>query len=222
MNQERITRNLERLKSFVSGRYGCGWMFDEIARMVYEHIVFYRPALVVHTGYLWGKSSLVILEALRDTAVWETGDTQQKGDKYFFDFTKAHAPALEAAPVLTAVDPNKHKLPIDKGVEFLKVEYGNFRFYHQTSADFFAENLETLRKEFAGRTCAAVIDGDHSESGCRADLESAMRLGCRLILVDDTIWIPRLGEVAEECALRGGYNFVNHAVYNGLAVLAKR
>lgn len=222
MNEQRLIKNLARLKSFVRGSYGCGWMFDGVARMVYELAVFYRPALVIQTGYLWGKSSLVILEALSDRTAWETGDLQDKGDKYFYDFTAANVPEPLASPRLISIDPNKHRLPVAEGVKFLRETYGNFELREETSKAFFEREAEKIRAGYSGQTILGVVDGDHSEEGCRLDLENFAGMGCRVIAVDDTAWIPHIGELAEDFAHRNGYYFINHRLYNGLGILVKR
>jgi predicted O-methyltransferase YrrM len=48
------------------------------------------------------------------------------------------------------------------------------------------------------------IDGDHSEAGCRADLELALRSGARWALVDDTIYIPAVRRAVEAFAAEHG------------------
>jgi hypothetical protein len=56
-------------------------MVDETCWLLHGLIRFYRPSLVIQTGHLWGKSALVVLEALRwqpfdRTTGWETRSTR--------------------------------------------------------------------------------------------------------------------------------------------------
>ena len=54
------------LRQTTGGSIGTGWMHDEVCWLLHGLIRFYRPTLVIQTGHLWGKSALVVLDALDD------------------------------------------------------------------------------------------------------------------------------------------------------------
>lgn len=222
MNIGRINKNLAILKGYVHGQYGCGWMNDDISRIIYEFVVFYQPHLVIQTGYLWGKSSLMILEALRDSAVLETGDSIEKIDVAVANFINAHCPRVSKNARLITVDPNVFNLPIEEGVEFLKREYGNFELTIETSQNFFKKNARKICAEYKGSTILGVIDGDHNYEGCLTDLINCDLTGCKIILVDDTLWIPYIGRLSERFARQRGYYYLNLKLYNGIGILIKK
>ena len=64
------------LRKTTGGSIGTGWMHDEVCWLLHGLIRFYRPSLVIQTGHLWGKSALVVLDALEEhrliAAAWGT------------------------------------------------------------------------------------------------------------------------------------------------------
>ena len=66
----------------------------------------------------------------------------------------------------------------------------------------------------------AIIDGDHSETMARADMEGVLGLNLPFIFLDDTTWIPHLGALARDFAARHAYQILNLPLYNGVCLLA--
>ena len=220
-----LAASVERLKRVTGASKSCGWMFDEVAFLLYSLVKFYKPEVVIQTGHLWGKSACVVLEALTDGFLAERGGletVEQNADKKFATFVKEHSPRPSAAPRMISIDPWPHLMdvaaPYD-GIELLKqLHPGRFEFHKMKSGDFFQQFKEDLR----GQRVMGIVDGDHTPEGCLLDLENFARLNCMLILVDDTLWLPELKTTTETFAAKHGYNFLNLDLYNGVGVLTRK
>ena len=220
-----LAASVERLKRVTGASKSCGWMFDEVAFLVYALVKFHKPELVIQTGHLWGKSACVVLEALTDGFLGERGgleQTPQDADRKFATFVREHSPRQTSPPRVISVDPWPHLMdvaaPYD-GVELLKRHYpGRFEFFKMKSGQFFEEFTEDV----SNLRVMGIVDGDHTPEGCLLDLKHFGRLRCGLILVDDTNWLPELRRVTESFAGEYGYDFLNLNLYNGLGVLQRR
>jgi cephalosporin hydroxylase len=226
-NQEylpRLSKRINLLREITGGSQSCGWMFDELAFLMYGLVKFYKPKLVIQTGHLWGKSALVILEALNDDLFVNTflEEKEQNADPQFTKFVMTHKPLLSNSKFIS-IDPCPLDVPkSDKGIEQLGNWYSNFAFYKMTSDCFFRENLERLQSEFAESRVMGIVDGDHTAQGCFNDLENLFSLKAGLIVVDDTIWLPQLSLVAKNFASKREYHLLNLPFYNGIAILLGR
>lgn len=219
MNIKRLTTNVEYLKRKQENLdYPCNWMHDEVAHLVYSYVLYYHPDLVIHTGFLWGKSSAVILEALVSIAPALEGQPFGK-DIECEDFISKHSrPALEGK--LIAVDPNIFNLDIRDSLVYLSNQF-DFDFYKMESKDFFSKHSNKISKSYKDKLIMGIVDGDHTEQGCERDLAGLHNLNAKVILVDDTIWLPYLDAVCREFAYKWGYDYINHRLYTGLGVLIK-
>lgn len=220
----RLRERVNLLREITGGSRSCGWMFDETAFLLYGLVKFYKPQLVIQTGHLWGKSALFVLEALNDGLFTHNflEEKEQSADARFTRFVISHKPLVYSSQFIS-IDPN----PIDvpdwrKGIEQLRDWYDNFAFYEMTSDEFFHENQEWLRSKSSGSRIMGIVDGDHSPQGCLNDLDNLGELNAGLIIVDDTIWLPQLGKVAKQFASSRGYQFLDFAFYNGVAILVGR
>lgn len=188
-------------------------MCDEVAAFITALVRFHRPEVVIQTGHLWGKSSLAVLEGF-DLAEPLEG-TPRGGDVAFTAFVEKNRP-IPSTQKLISIDP----LPMDvphsgRGVLWLQERYGSaFEFHKCKSTDFF----RTFKTD---KRLMGIVDGDHTDDGCKRDIESLAALNATAIIVDDTLWLPSLKHVARSAAARLGYTFAHHAVYNGIAVLTK-
>ncbi len=217
-----LASSIERLKRVTGGSRNCGWMCDEVAFLLYAMVKFFKPEVLIQTGHLWGKSATVVLEAMTDGFLAERGGLEtefQNADQKFATFLKEHSPIKPRSPRVISVDPEPMGVEHwHAGVELLQKSYpGAFQFKQMTSAAFFADFQEDL----SGQRLMGIVDGDHSPEGCRFDLEHLARLNAKVILVDDTNWLPKLKPVAESFARERGYNFINLDLYNGVGLLTK-
>lgn len=212
MNLPRIQSTIATLKGTIDPRACCGWMRDEVCLLLYSLVAFYRPSLVIQIGHLWGKSAAVILEAMRDETVFEERNGADSGDQVFRKFVDARTPTTKTGIVMS-LDPN----PQCEAVTVLMQEHGEaFQFVPMTSDEFFREYAVP-----EGLTILGIVDGDHSPAACCRDIENLAKVGAKVIVVDDTLWLPDLCTVAKDAAARLGYSFQNHPVYNGVGVLVK-
>lgn len=203
----------QHLRSITGGSTNCGWMCDEVAAFITALVRFHRPEVVIQTGHLWGKSSLAVLEGF-DLAEPLEG-TPKGGDTGFVAFVDERRP-FPSTQRLISIDPEPMGVPHwQAGVDWLKAEYGRaFEFRQCKSTEFF-------RDFHTDKRLMGIIDGDHTDDGCKRDIESLAALNAELIVVDDTLWLPTLKHVAKAAADMLEYNFAHHAVYNGIAVLTK-
>jgi len=217
-----LARHVNELRRITGGSETCGWMQDEIAFLLYALVKWYKPDLVVQTGHLWGKSASVVLDALNDgflTGESAIEDEPQWADKVFSAFVDSNRPR-PGAPRFLSVDPCPLSVSHSaEGIAHLQRLHPNFTFYPMSSDVFFKQHCAALAREFAGKRILAIIDGDHSLTGCLYDIDNAWRLGAGLIFLDDTRWIPYIGKVAHSFAARRGYQRIDLSLYNGIAVL---
>lgn len=206
-----------KLQDITGGSVNTGWMCDEVCRLLYALVQFYRPQVVIQTGHLWGSSALVVLDAIRNT----DDSYEPTGDPAFDSFVRGNSPPRHGMCEVHSIDPNPAGVPEwAKGNALLGSEYPNFNFHRMGSSEWFRHARILYRLE--GRRVMGVVDGDHSEEGCRGDLEGLNDLGAGLIIVDDTCWIPDIGRVASEFASLVGYDYLNLPWYNGVGILVKR
>jgi hypothetical protein len=221
-----LATSVERLKRVTGGgSKSCGWMFDEVAFLLYSLVKFYKPDLVIQTGHLWGKSACVVLEALTDGFLAGRGgleEVAQNADKKFATFVREHSPISSAAPRMFSIDPWPHLMDIESaydGVEMLKRQYpGQFEFFKMKSGQFFEE----FKQDISGLRLMGIVDGDHTPEGCLLDLKHFARLNAEAIVVDDTNWLPELKEVTVNFAREANYTLMNFDLYNGVGFLARK
>jgi hypothetical protein len=202
-------------------------MYDEVAFLLYSLVKFYKPALIVQTGHLWGKSACMMLEAITDgflTGTRKIEEEEQNGDLQFSRFVQANAPTLDGDPRVISVDPGPLNVPRSvQGTEYLQSRYPKaFEFHQIPSGEFFRSCGDRLRKQFHGKRILGVVDGDHSAQGCIQDLIALEDLGAGLIFLDDVTWLPHLGSVGKTFARKYGYDLLRLPLYNGVAVLMRR
>jgi hypothetical protein len=220
-----LAANVERLKRITGASKSCGWMYDEVAFLLYGLVKFYKPDVVIQTGHLWGKSACVVLEALTDGFLGARGgleEFEQNQHEKFNTFVRERSPKQCPAPRMISIDPWPHLMDVAhpyEGIELMKRLYpGQFEFHKVKSGDFFQQFTENL----SGQRVMGIVDGDHTPEGCLLDLENFARLRAVLILVDDTLWLPELKTTTEKFAAEHGYNFLNLDLYNGMGVLTRK
>lgn len=221
-----LDEKVQALRALTGGSKSCGWVYDEIGFLLYSLIKFYKPALVVQTGHLWGKSACIMLEALTDGFLTGTAcldPSKQSADERFSEFVAAHAPSPYDIPKVISVDPGPLDVPNPYGgIEHLKQEYpGHFEFYNLPSHEFFRVYGRSLRSQFENKRILGVVDGDHSPNGCLDDLINMRALGAGMIFVDDTRWLPYIGTLSKAFAGKYGYGFLELPHYNGVAILQR-
>lgn len=203
----------QELREITGGSTTCGWMCDEVAAFIGSLVRFYRPELVIQTGHLWGKSALTVLEAFGPAETLE--GRPEGGDTAFIAFVDKRRPQ-PTKQKLISIDP----LPMDvphsgRGIAWLSERYGDaFEFHKCKSRDFF--RTFTTDKRVMG-----IIDGDHTDAGCKADIEALAALNAELIVVDDTLWLPTLARVAHGASTINGYYFSHFPHYNGIGLLTR-
>ena len=215
----RLADRINTLKEATGASATCGWMFDEVAIMLYALVKMFRPGLVIQTGHLWGKSACVVLEALTDGQRLE--EQIQAADTAFAGFVTRRTSPIPADAKLISVDPNPSGVnDWQAGVVMLKSWYGaNFEFVQKASWDWFADT----QADFAdGRRLMGIVDGDHSERVCADDIANLARVGAGLILIDDTEWIGALEFVSRRMAETCGYDMINLPWINGLALMVRK
>lgn len=213
---------METLKAATGASKHCGWMRDEVAFFLHSLIHLYRPELVIQTGHLWGKSALVVLDALQDIhyGVSIYGCAAQTGDKKFDEFVDSNAPKRTNG-VLMSMDPEPYHVEhSDAGMALLKQWYGeSFLFIKERSEDVFGK--ESWEQLVRGKMIFGIVDGDHTVEGCRNDIESLARLQAECIFVDDTSWIPELRGVCEAFAMGSVYDCATIKWMNGVTLLTR-
>lgn len=219
MNIKRLIGNVEKLKEYQKDKsYYCNWMKDGLAYFVYSLVLLYKPDVVVHTGFLWGKSSAFILEALNSVETPIESDIYGR-DVDCTDFVNKNTPSAKAGKLI-AVDPNIFSLDTKSATELLESQF-DFEFYNMKSTDYFEIHSASLLNSYNGKTILGVVDGDHTDTGCMLDLVNLHNIGCRIMLVDDTSWLPNLNKVCIEFAEAHNYMYNNYDLYSGLGVLVK-
>lgn len=221
-----LVQHVRELRRITGGSLGCGWMNDELALTVYSLVKWFKPELVVQTGHLWGKSAMVVLESLNDGFLTPKSPLEtepQEADRAFTKFRNSNRPMDTAQAKFISVDPCPSEVPrSEDGINYLKGLHPNFEFHQTMSTDFFAAHGERLANEYANQRILGIVDGDHTYWGCLLDLEGFARLGARMILVDDTMWLPYIGRAAKVFARRNGYQYLDLTWYNGVGILFKQ
>ncbi len=191
-------------------------MVDGICWLLHGLVRYYKPDVIIQTGHLWGKSALVMLDAMAGGQL----ETDQSSDPAFSEYVREHDPGHRSSPILHSIDPEPKSVPNwNAGVKFLSDLYPTSFCYHPITSKAFFENLVT--ESDSHDRIMGVVDGDHSVSGCKADIASLASLGAELIVIDDTGWIAALAGVSMEAAERYGYRMMDFPLYNGVMVLMK-
>jgi len=219
----RFPEAVSELRTLTGGSLNCGWMYDEVAFFLYSLVKFYKPALIVQTGHLWGKSSCMMLEAITDgflTNLAHIEDKEQNADVAYSRFVQGNTPKPDSEPKVISVDPGPFGVPHSaRGIEYLQSRYkGIFEFHEILSAEFFREHARKLRTQFRGRRVLGVVDGDHTAYGCIQDLMAMHDLGADLIFLDDVAWLPHLGNIGKTFARKYKYDLLYLPFYNGIQV----
>jgi hypothetical protein len=221
-----LVQHVRELRRLTGGSLGCGWANDELALLVYSLVKWFKPELVVQTGHLWGKSAMMVLEGLNDgflTPASPLENEPQNADRQFTKFRDSNRPPAAVEPKFISVDPAPAEVPrSDAGLKYLSGLHPNFEFHQLPSTEFFATHGPRLAAEYAHQRILGIVDGDHTYWGCLLDLEGFARLGARMILVDDTQWLPYIGRAARVFARRRGYQFLDLTWYNGVGILFKQ
>ena len=217
-----IARHIRELRRTSGGSQNCGWMYDEVAFLLYALLKWYKPDLVIQTGHLWGKSASTVLDAMNDgflTGQSTIEDTPQNADGAFSAFVEGNRPTINS-PRFISIDPFCQGVPHSSdAIARLRYLHSNFEFQPLPSGEFFKGHCARLQQQYAGKRILAIIDGDHSSLGCLLDLENVAQLGADFIFLDDTQWIPQIGQVARAFAHKRGYAFLDLSLYNGVGLL---
>ncbi len=221
-----LVRHIRELREKTGGSASIGWMYDEPAFLLYALAKWYKPELVIQTGHLWGKSAMVVLEALHDGFLMSAEgmmEEEQDADKKLGAFIAANRPSPPQRPKVISIDPLPKGVPdSDAGIRYLREYDPNFEFYQMKSDEFFRAHGGRLAKEFSGRRIMGIVDGDHTWEGCMQDLESLAKLGAQFIVVDDMAWLPHLRRAAGEFGRRNGYEFFTLPFFTGMGLLWRR
>jgi cephalosporin hydroxylase len=223
MNKEQIRNDYSIMKKIAEPiSFGCGWMVDDIAHLVYSLVIFYKPDIVIQTGHLWGKSARLILEALSINELPLNLEIERPiRDAAFDEFVIKNTPKTKRG-ILVSIDPNSFGIN-ETVFDFLKNKYPNFYFYKMGSREYFGQNITPLLSEYTekGKTILGVIDGDHTAEGCVRDLEFMNILRTQIIVVDDTLWIPHIDKICKHFTEIHPYTYANFPLYNGIGVLVR-
>jgi len=223
-----LVRHVRELGRITGRSKRVGWMFDDPAFFFYGVIKWFKPALVIQTGHLWGKSALVALDALNDGFLspgMRIEEGREEADRAVEEFVEKNSPGFGESKVIS-IDPFSKNIPNQQGgIDYLENLYGagRFEFYRMRSIDFFEQHGPRLKRAYGGKRILGVVDGDHSWQGAVWDMEYLADLGCQMIMVDDTIWLPHLGRAVREFAARHrDYDLLNLTLYTGTAIFWKR
>ena len=129
-----LAQKVTVLRKATGGSVGTGWMHDEVCWLLHGLIRFHRPSLVIQTGHLWGKSALVVLDALEEAPL----DGGEMGDSSYAQFVEENRPPkVEGKLISIDPDPLGVSMPA-AGVALLEKWYpDSFRFVDKASAQFF-------------------------------------------------------------------------------------
>lgn len=220
-----FVKRVRELRNITGGSTTCGWMTDEGVFFLYMMVKWYKPELVIQAGHLWGKSALVVAEALNDgflTGSVRIEDREQNADRQCEEFMASNRPAPTMGEVIS-IDPKPINVPdYQAGVEYIQGLHSNFSFYKMTSGEFFNNIDQLLDSSPKGKRIMGIVDGDHSWLGCASDLDALKNLGADMIFVDDTSWLPHIRRVCQMFARREGYEFFDFRAHNGFGVLLRQ
>jgi hypothetical protein len=220
-----FVKQIRHLRAITGASRNCGWVNDETAFLLYLLVKYFKPEIVIQTGHLWGKSAVMVLEALNDGFLYGSSqieDQAQNADKTFDSFVASNSPLSDPGRLIS-IDPSYCEVPFaDEGIAYLKQTYSNFQFMRMTSNDFFSQKVNYIEPKVASQRLMGIVDGDHSWQGCLADLENLRRLNAKIIFVDDGSWIPCLRKLCRLFAEKEGYDFVHFSPYSGSVILIKR
>lgn len=196
---------------------GCGWLHDEPAKLLQAIINYSKPEIVIQTGHLWGKSALIILQSL-DEMYTEQVEVQN-AHALFESFVKTNTPSRPSnPPILHSIDPYCLHVPnAKKGIDYLEINYPNFKFFFTKSSDYFKNISFDKSKRIMG-----FVDGDHSYLGAYEDMVNLALLKAQVIVLDDTSWIPYLKRAAIRIARIYDYSMSEFPYYNGTIILTKK
>lgn len=219
-----LISRVRELRRITGGSRNCGWMSDEQAFLLYALIKRFRPEVVLQTGHLWGKSALVIAEALDDGFLMEENvmeDEKQEAHVVYSAFVASNTPKPTKG-ILISIDPLPRNVPDWRaGVEYIRSHHPSFVFHQMLSTEYFLRVRNGTLPSPKGKRLMGIVDGDHSYLGCLIDIRNFHNLGADIIIVDDTSWIPFTRRACERFARRNGYSFCHLPDYNGLGILAR-
>ena len=205
-----LAEKIAKLKAIDGGDWKCGYICDEVGFMLYSLVKMVNPDLIIQTGHLWGKSALIMLEALTDGKVKLDAD-RNGSDPLFEKFLADHAPDTKPGRLIS-IDPEVNLA----GIDYLQKEYpDNFIFFHQSSDEFFYMTSSII----PAKRIMGFVDGDHDHP--EGDIEALSNLGAKVIVIDDTTWLPKIGQKCEQIAKILGYFYINLPTYNGLGIMTK-
>lgn len=228
MNINRIKNRIEVIKTIGFGinsskTLDCGHVYDEVSFMLYSLIKFYKPELVIQTGQLWGKSSIIILEALSDKFLYDNDKMiegrEQDSDENYNKFVKNNTPESVKGKLIS-IDPF---FPECKE-KFLNISQQLTDWYPKQYelVNDFSQNvlLELLKKEeIKNKKFIAFIDGDHTYDGCLFDLNTLNTSNNILSIVDDTKFLPDCHRAVYDFCLNNNKKFIDLDKYNGLSLI---
>lgn len=220
--REKLSKNINYIKNVMNASDRTGWIVDDVAFFLYSMIKFYKPDLVIQIGHLWGKSSVVVCEAMSDGFLHDNFIERGKlsGDEKFFDFVTKNKPEKKEKINFISIDAYPYG-NWEQAIKFLENEYNFFEFINSKSEDFFSnkQKIEQLKNEY--KTIFGIVDGDHSYDGCYSDIQNLINMNTTVIFVDDTKWIPHIEKACRDAAEKNNYKFINHGIYNGIGVLIR-
>jgi|GEM_PF-1907791 len=221
-----FVQRVRTLREMTGGSLNCGWMCDEQAFLLYSLAKFYKPEVILQTGHLWGKSALVLTEAIHDGFLMGESSIEpdiQNNHEKFSAFIKKNSPKRPLSYEFISIDPLPRNVPhYREGVEYIRELHPNFTFHQLMSDEYFARVKRGELPSPKGKRIMGIVDGDHSYMGCLSDLKNMHALGVDLIIVDDTSWIPFLRRACATFARRNGYTFTNLPYYNGVGILRRK
>lgn len=223
MNILSINNKLDKLKEVTGGSISCGYMCDEVAFLLYSIVKFYNPEVIIQTGHLWGKSALICLESLNDGFLQNEFNVLEKNinkndDILYRKTIEKNTPIVKKRSMIS-IDPfyTETKESYLKGVEFLKTEYHNFIFFNEFSDKVLKDMITS--KILENNSILGIVDGDHSYQGCLNDIEYMSALGSKIIIVDDTLYLPDCRQACIDFCVKNNKSLFFYDQYNGIAII---
>ena len=212
-----LMHRLPHLEYVTKQDYGEGMMNDVTAFLLYALIKFYKPALIIHIGHLWGRSALWCCSALfgnflNKHFLWNTKgariDGWDDGNQIYVN------------PKIFSIDKTVNK-KIESGLYELKKWFPEFEFYHGPSDQFFADLGTTLIQDIGDRRIMGIVDGGHEPDQCIKDIANLVWMRAEIIFCDDTKF-SNLEQPVREMAKKHGYDVINFPYYTGVAIMVKK